>query len=161
MASLRIHGRVRVWEYDLKGNERRHWVLHNTVTSGGLTLLRDYLIARQAQLAPTPPMYLALGSGLTSQVGRFSTRLPGETFRTEIVAADPNGLSAVYHFFLGTSDNSQQTVAHYGLFAGPATNAANTGILFAVVAEALPFSKDPTSTYAGDWTITLSGSLEA
>lgn len=162
MASLKVIGTVKLVEYDaVSGREKRRWEVQNTVTSGGLSMLRDYLIARNPGLAPVPPLYVAMGSGLNVPIGRFHTRVPGESYRTEVVSADPSGLAAVFSFFLGRDDNSGHSIAAYGLYAGAATAAANSGTLFAIVAEDVPFGKDSTSTYSGDWIITMSGSLEA
>lgn len=166
--SIRVSGRIRWREYDaVSGKERRKWEIQNMITSGGLSMLRDYLIARQLSLAPSPPLYVALGSGLNTNIGRFHYIVPGETFRTEIVSADADGTSAIFHFFLNTGDDLDQSgssgnvIACYGLYAGEATAQADTGTLFAIAAETGPFSKDPNTTYSGDWTITISGTMES
>ncbi len=164
---FRVIGNVRWIEYDATtGTETRRWHSENMITSGGLSLMRDYLIAGRPDLAPTPPRYIAMGSGLHSPLGRFLTTVPGETFRTPIVSADAAGTAAIFHCYLGMNDNNGgdgngATVAAWGLFAGNANAAVDTGTLFAVIAEPTPFSKNGNATYSIDWMITVSGTMEA
>ena len=135
---------------DVVGGKR----VKNVVTSGGLTAIRDFLYAGGDFAGP--PIYVAYGSG-TIAVGRFDTIVPGETFRTPIVARDKSGLSVIYHWFVKKNDNANQTVGAYALVGGAATLTPNSGTVYAIVNEPTPFSKDATTTYSGDWTLTVSG----
>ena len=150
---FQIIGNLRIYGTD--GSIRE---THNVICSGGLSMLRDYLFAATPSLAPQQPLYVAYGSG-TQPVGRFMSIVPGETFRANIVQRDQSvgTPSVVYHWFLLDSDNSSQTVGSYGLIGGSATQSANTGTLFAIANEPVPYSKSPTTAYAGDWSITVSG----
>lgn len=128
------------------------------ITSGGLAWMQDCLAAGITLTMPTPPSYIVLGSGLTPP-SHFMTTVPGETYRTPIVGRDKFGAGVTYHGFLNTSDNANQTVAVYGVVAGQASAAANTGTLIAIVAESSPFSKDATKVLNVDVQVTVSGTL--
>ena len=126
------------------------------LTSGGLSLIRDWLAGK----AVNPPSYIALSSGVLpspNPIGSFWSRLPGETFRSNIVSADTAGQSVTFHGYFGLADNNQQTVCYYGLFGGNPTLSANTGTLIAVAQEPSPFSKAALTTLSIDIALTVSG----
>jgi hypothetical protein len=129
------------------------------LTSGGLAFFRDFAIG----LNPTPPMWIAVSSGTLPSPpapGRFWWQLPAETFRTAIVGADAAGTAAIFHAFLGLTDNQNQVVCYYGLYGGSGANgAANSGTLIAVAAEPSPYGKNASSTVNLDLVLTMSGTV--
>lgn len=141
----------------LTDDRGRRWTVRNTVTSGGLGLLRDYLLASAGTLPPTPPSFIAVGSGNAAQgLSPSMTAVPGEVDRAPIIQRDTSGFSVTYHAFLDRSVALNQTVSYFGLYAGAASAAVGTGTLVAV-ASGIPFNKNATNTYKADWTLTLSG----
>ena len=155
MPPLKLESNVSVTLTEV-GQPVRTWSSHNVVTSGGLSLVRDYLAVTDPSSAPVPPTYIALGSGQVLP-GYYMTAQPGENFRGGIVQRDKTGLSVIYHGFFGPADNQDQTVADYGLWAGAAASSqVGTGILFAL-ASGIPFNKNTTNALSIDWTITASG----
>lgn len=155
-ANVSLGGNVRVRQCNADGVEVGDHRNQNLTTSGGLSLVADYLAASSPALAPNPPLYMVIGSG-TQIAGRFMHKVPGETFRTPIVARDREGFGAVYHSFLSDVDNANQTIGCYGLVGGDASQLADTGTLVAIANEGTPFSKDASNTLSIDWTITASG----
>lgn len=128
------------------------------LTSGGMELLRNYLGAGRNDLAPHPPQYVVFGSG-TQPVSRFMSTIPGETFRSPILARSLEGLSVIYSTFLGAADNQNQTIGTYGIVGGDASLASGSGTLLAVANEATPFGKSGTDGYAVDLVLTVSGTI--
>lgn len=128
------------------------------LTSGGVSLLLDYLAAGNPGDAPNPPFYFAVGSG-TLPVTQYMVRLPGETFRQPIVATDTDGDQVIYHGYLDVTDNRQQTIGCYGVFGGDATLALDSGTLVAIANEQVPFVKDSTTTFSLDMVLTVSGAV--
>jgi hypothetical protein len=140
----------------IRASDGKEWSTSNVVTSGGLSLVRDYLASVKAADAPTPPTYIELGSGV-APVGRFMTAVTGGTHRTPIVQREKIGQSVVFHWFLADADNADQTIGTYGLIAGEASQELGTGTLVAIALDPSPFLKDPTLSYSGEWRITMSG----
>lgn len=124
------------------------------LTSGGLTLIRDWL----GNTNPNPPLYIAVGSGQVT-LGKYMTIVPGETWRGQISSITPQGFTVNFTTTLSTSDNPNQSVYCYGLIGGPATAAANTGTVVALQAEPSPYSKNASQTSTITFPITLSGVL--
>ena len=142
----------------LTGEQGQRWVFANTVTSGGLELLRDYLLTSPGSTPPTSPSFIAVGSGNAS-FGTFGymTAVPGEVDRAPIIQRDTSGFSVTYHAFLDRNVALNQTISYFGLYAGTAATATvGTGTLVAI-ASGIPFNKNATNTYKVDWTLTLSG----
>lgn len=160
---LVVVGNVTLEERSAQGEPLGAWRFPNTVTSGGLAYLRDMLVAATQLEMPLPPSFIAFGSGFNGSpgagIGRFSTRIPGETARTAIVQRDRAGAaSVIFHAFLGPTDNQNQTMAVVGLYAGTATEAPNSGDLLACAAIAGgPVNKNPQNSYHLDWNLTISG----
>jgi len=132
------------------------------LTSGGQTLLRDYLAAPRNDLAPQTPQYISIGSGAAAAT-RFMTAMPNETFRGQIMDRAVDGLSVTFSTFLTTSENIGKTggnmVGFYGLMAGKATADLGTGILVAIANEASPFWKDGSQEVSVDLVVTVSGTI--
>ena len=130
------------------------WIL----TSGGISLMRDWLIG----LPVNPPTYIAVSSGVLPSPpspGSFWHKLPAEPFRTNIVYADADGQTAIFHSYLGLTDNPGQTVCYVGLYGGNPSLIKDSGTLFAVGAEPTPYSKTSLNTVSYDTVITLSGTV--
>lgn len=154
-----LHGNVRVRAVNRDTGEVRDCTQGNTVTSGGLALLADYLAQADPGAAPRPPSFIAVGSGQISDTGYFLTALPNEGFRTAIVQRDREGLAVVYHAYFEPQDANGQQMGNFGLFARDATNDPTTGTLVAVVNYATPFWKTAAISFSVDWTITPSGRM--
>ncbi len=160
--TVRLTGQVRWIERDAQTGELiREWSHPNLITvSGGLALLQQFLIGRN----PGGLSYFAVGSGIET-VGRFWTSLPTEVFRTPIAKVEPvvgplvpPGTVSIEAFsYLGVGDCAGDHVGQIALVGGQATDAPNSGALFAVSNEPQPFHKDLHHTYTCSWTITLSG----
>lgn len=139
------------------GTVVREWTQANTITSGGLALIRDYLLQADPGAAPTPPSFMAIGSGAVQDTGYFLTALPNEGHRSGIVQRDAEGLSVVYHSYFEPTDANGQHVGTFGLYARDATDDPTTGTLVAVTNNQAPFWKDATKSFQADWVITISG----
>lgn len=163
---ISFEGNVRIIHTDANGVVISDHTAQNTVTSGGLALIAEYLRAGINTAAPIPPRRIAIGSG-TVPVGRFLTAVPGETFRTMVDNRSREWGAVTYYAHLQDSDNANQTVGCYGLIAGRAgPTQSNLGpdpllneILFAVANEPTPYNKGGAATVSIDWTITASGVL--
>jgi len=158
-----LPGTVRVVERDPAGQIVSERMTHNTITSGGLSFIRDFLLGPTLAEAPNPPSYIGVGSGCANgvlTVGRFDTRVPGETFRAAIVQRDAgDNQSVIFHAFLSTTENLDQSVGCYGLWAGAAGASLNSGTLIAIAQEANPYNKNGGNTYSLDWTVAVSGKV--
>ena len=158
----------------------------NMMTSGGLSLIRDYLMQSDASAAPNAPLFIAVGSG-TVPIGRFMTSVPGEYYREPIVQRDRAGLAAVYHAYFSSAaatqlypdvleaealaganipvssivavvaGNTGMTIGAYGLYAGNPSDIIGTGTLVAIAKEPVPFNKNTAISFNIDWSISISG----
>lgn len=158
---LGVAGNVRLRVRDHQTGVVREWRQSNTITSGGLALLRDYLLQADPAAAPTPPSFMAVGSGVIVDSGYYLTRLRNEQARQAIVQRDSEGLSVVYHSYFEPTDANGAYISTFGLFARDANNVANTGTLLAVVNNDAPFWKTAIQSFQADWVITLSGRMSA
>lgn len=178
MSGFGIMGNIHATMVDIETGERKVWTAQNTITSGGLSFLRDFLAASVRTMgtemlisgAPLPPTYIALGSGINGgawQASRFMTVVPGEHFRGSIATRDASGQSVIFHAHYSSADGNGpagtgMTIGAYGIYAGNASNAPaypGSGTLFAVAREPVPFGKRTSNTIDIDWTITVSGKL--
>mgnify|MGYP001617857012 CR=1 FL=1 len=129
------------------------------LTSGGISLMRDFLGSPTADLSPGPPLYIAFASG-TPPVTHFLTSLQGETYRTQIVRREITDRSVTYYGFLGATDNNH-LISAYGIIAG--RNASfvpgGAGTLIACANEASPTYKGADETRTVQLTITVSGTI--
>ncbi len=183
--TFHLGGNVTVRLRGPDGGERQ-WRTANVVTSGGLSLIRDYLLQSDASAAPNAPLFIAVGSG-TVPVGRFMTAVPGEYYRVAIAQRDPNGFAAIYHGYFSSVDanaqspalliaedlaganvpissiigvvagNAGMTLGCYGLYGGDATDVVGTGTLVALANEPIPFNKNSTNSFNLDWSLAVSG----
>lgn len=127
----------------------------NTITSGGLAMVRDYLMATQSTDAPLGPTYIALGFGAIPDGGRFWTVLSGESLRFPIVQRQATTAGAVFTAFIPSGNGLGLVVNVTGLWAGNATAALGTGIL--VAQTALPGTVQLLSPYSIAWTLSVQG----
>ena len=128
------------------------------LTSGGTSLLRDYLAASTHTRAPQPPSWIAFGSG-THPATRFMATVPDEQFRAAISTRATSGLSVTFSAFLGKGDNIGKMMGFYGIMAGTATAGTGTGTLLAIASESTPRWKDKDSNVTVDLVLTVSGTL--
>lgn len=148
----------------------RTWRASNAVTSGGAAMIRDWLLALPAGVAPRPPTYFSFASGVVADGGRFLTRIDSEHFRTAVCQRDISGSAVALHAYLeptdangvaasGTGILPGTTLQSVALWGGEATDEIASGILFAVANLDPPIHKTPTKSYSADWIITPSGKL--
>lgn len=148
----------------------REWTASNTLTSGGAALVRDWLAAPAPGLAPAPPSFVGLASGVVQDGGRFLTQVASEHFRTAICQRDRSGLSVIFHAYLEPTDANGilpsgvnvlpgTTLSAVALWAGAATDQINTGTLFAVANLDPAIHKTGAKSFSLDWIITASGKL--
>ena len=111
--TLHLLGNVHVEYVDLGTGERREWTSHNTVTSGALSLLTQYLATADPTAAPLGPMFLALGISDTVPFAPtfFTQTVPGEYCRTPVCQRDTNGLSAVFHAYVSSINGNSASTA--------------------------------------------------
>lgn len=185
MSEIVVHSKLHTTFIDLRTNQRHEWSGENTVTSGCLSFLRDFLASKIRTITPgqvllsgaaLPPSYIAVGSGFDNGAwvpGRFMTSIPGEYYRTAIAARDTSGQSVIFHAMLNQPDGNVSLrsasstdgmpIGAYGIYAGDATNTPSNinknGTLIAVARDPSPRLKNSTNTLSIDWTLTISGKL--
>lgn len=186
---LHLLGNVRVTYVDLGTGAQRSWTHCNTITSGGLALMTQYLATPDPSAAPMGPSFLSVGVSnlLPIQPTFFTQSVPGEYFRSPVAQRDSSGLSAIFHTYVSaananTAPGSILIAAEAnGLLGGVAALLSATqgagipigylglygGLATDVLgtgtliacASGIPFTKNTTNTFNVDWTLTISGKL--
>ncbi len=149
-------GNVRIAVADATGHVTAEQWGGNTVTSGGLSLLRDFLVAGNSTGAPTPPSIIEVGTAFLNTHGFFQTAIPQAVARVPILTRSAVGQAVVYHAIVDLPTASGNTLSGVGLYGGPATTTLGTGTLVALTSMS-PVVKTNQNMLQIDWTLTVSG----